>query len=507
MPKPLFLSRPAGLYVRFLVPFDLRPMVGSHFIIRRIPMPSGDHARLLASRMGVALSKAFEHLRHGDVVDIKNTLDLIIGQVRLPNGTLLTDVRVDTPDDERQLKNLMEMSGFKASPKPQAPKDLFSKQMAIHLADLERAGLDAKTIMESRHALALFLGIIGNKSVGNISGNDCRLFLDQVSYWPLHATKRPEYAGLSVAEILKKSKASNEPRPAQATLNKHRQRLSAFMTWLMDNKRIISNPLSGVKRPKKSDTEEDTGRPFSQAELDVIFEPFAFGEWSKDYPHRFWLPLLGLFSGARVNELSQLYVADIETIAGISGYHINKRFHGQKLKSAASRRFVPLAKPILDAGFLEYVTDVQKAGHERLFPHLPNNAGLGFGKQMTRQFCAYIQSRGVVEDGMGMHAFRHTLATRLDRAGVSVSTIAKITGHKAGGGVLPKYYIDPPTLSERVTAIEKFESGVTLPIYIKGKFNEALEEAHDLPEKWSAEKKKRLKSAKQWKGAKQSLRS
>lgn len=201
--------------------------------------------------------------------------------------------------------------------------------------------------------------------------------------------------------------------------------------------------------------------------------------------------MLGLHSGARVNELSQLYVDDIETVAGVPGYHINKRFTGQKIKTNASRRFVPLAQPLLNAGFLTYVEDIQKAGHQRLFPHLPNNDGNGFGKQMSKQFAAYIKKRGVTEEGLGMHAFRHTLATRLDRAGVSESTIARITGHQASGGILPKFYIDAPTLPERVTALAKFQSGVALPTYEKGQFNVVLKEAHELPAKWAAEKSKR----------------
>jgi hypothetical protein len=45
MPKPLFLHRPAGLYVRFRVPADLLGVVGSRFLVRPLKMVKGDHAR------------------------------------------------------------------------------------------------------------------------------------------------------------------------------------------------------------------------------------------------------------------------------------------------------------------------------------------------------------------------------------------------------------------------------------------------------------------------------
>lgn len=509
MPKPLFLTRPSGLYVRFLVPQDLRDLVGSRFVVRPLRLPVGDEARLTAAWMGVALSDAFRRLRQGEAVDIKKALEaaqkgrqMLLGAVELPNGVVLRNVQVDTPNDERQLQELMRLaaaqSATAASPARRNAKaeERLSPLMETHLADLARAGRDGKTVLESRHTLNLFVGVVGNLPASELSGDHCRAFFDAVTHWPRHASIRPEFAGLSIKEVLAKAKTLNEPALSQPTLNKHRQRLSVFLNWLLRNKHITHNPLVGVVSVKKRDAEEETGRPFSQEELNAIFEPVAFTRWASPLPHRWWVPMLGLYSGARVNELSQLYVEDVETVAGVAGYHVNRRFAGQKIKNAASRRFVPLAQPLLDAGFLDYVREVREAGHVRLFPHLPNNDGNGFGKQMSKQFAAYIKSRGVKDEGMGMHAFRHTLATRLDRVGVSESSIARITGHQPSGGVLPKFYIDPPTLPERVLVLAKFEPRVSLPSYVRGQFKDALQAALALPAKWEAEKARRERRAK-----------
>ena len=460
----------------------------------------------------MALSIAFEQLRRGDVVDIKKVLDqiqcgnareILLRKVELPNGVVLSDVQVDTEEDRRQLQEIMRYAAEQAGREPPKaakpkvkPEERLSALMETHLADLTRAGRDAKTVLESRHTLSLFTGVVGDIAAHEIYGSHCRAFFDAVKHWPRHASLRPEFAGLSVKQVLAKAKSLNEPALSQPTLNKHRQRLSVFLNWLLNNKHITSNPLAGLVSVKKRDAEEETGRPFTQAELDAIFEPAAFKAWAEKLPHRWWVPMLALYSGARVNELSQLYVDDIETISDVPGFHINRRFDGQKIKNAASRRFVPIAQPLLDAGFLSYVAEVKKVGHQRLFPHLPNNDGNGFGKQMSKQFAAYIKKRGIKDDGMGMHAFRHTLATRLDRAGVSENAIARITGHTPSGGILPKFYIDPPTLAERVAVLAKFEPGVSLPKYTKAKFEEALKEARELPAKWAAEKSWRERRAK-----------
>ena len=65
MPKPLFLVRSSGLYVRFLVPSDLRAAVGSRFLVRSLYGLRNDAARLAAAQVAVALSNAFKAFRGG----------------------------------------------------------------------------------------------------------------------------------------------------------------------------------------------------------------------------------------------------------------------------------------------------------------------------------------------------------------------------------------------------------------------------------------------------------
>ncbi|MGF6709502.1 hypothetical protein QFZ41_000466 [Luteibacter sp. W1I16] len=63
MPKPYFIPRPSGLYVRFLVPGHARSTWGSRFILRSLGARRGDEARLAAARLGYALNQFFSGLR------------------------------------------------------------------------------------------------------------------------------------------------------------------------------------------------------------------------------------------------------------------------------------------------------------------------------------------------------------------------------------------------------------------------------------------------------------
>jgi integrase len=492
MPSPLFLARPSGLYVRFFVPADLRPVVGSRFLVRPLHAPAGDAARLVAACMAVAVSKTFEALRKGSTVDLKKALeaaaaagrrDLTLGEVKLPNGATFSNVRIDTEQDRRMFAQAIEDIGkidiptLSAAPAPSAPvREVPWLSLAIdaHTSDLAQAGRNSKTVMESRHTLKIFLGVVGDLPVSDLTEKHIRAFNEAIRVWPSNATKRDPYRGKSVSQVLALAKANREPVPAAATLNKHRQRLAVFLNSLERAKHIGVSPLRGLPRPAGAGGPLETGRPFTLEELRATLEPSSFDPWAAKYPHRFWGPLLGLFSGARVNEIAQLYTDDITEEEGVWGLHIAARFPNQKLKNPASLRFVPLARPILDAGFLAFVEEVKAAGHPRLFPHLPATGDLGYGRQLSKQFRAYLLALGIDEAGMGFHAFRHTFINTLTRAGLSELEISRLTGHTVNGSVMAKHYIDPPTLPERVAALAKFAPPVVLPTYTPGQFARAL---------------------------------
>lgn len=516
MPKPLFLTRPSGLYVRFLVPADLRAQIGSRFIVRALGGRRGDQARLVAAAQAVALSQAFDAMRQGaGMVDVKKLLEgaqraadsggthdwtasgVKVGRVNL--GQVHVTGRQDTLDFIKTVQALLD-SPTNAVPEPPAgaprtdepaSQPLLSEEIANHIADLTRRRLSPDTITESKHTLRLLLAIVGDGPVAQIKAPQIRAFWEGVRWWPANATVKPAYRGLSVLEIIARGRADKVPSPSDHTLNKHRQRLGVFFTGLVDTDVISRSPLKGLGPEIDTSTELDTGRPFTPHELKTIFDPANFVPWAQDLPHRWWGPILGLYTGARVNEVAQLYLDDVRQVQGVWGLFVWKNDRNQKIKTQSSIRFIPLAKPVLEAGFLQFLDDMRATGHPRLFPHLPAGTrkdgtpnGLGYGRQLSRQFSAYLKGFGV-EKGVGFHAFRHTLSTELTEAGVDVATIAKITGHaqKQKVPVLETHYIhiaDAKTLPDRVAALAMFNPRVEMSRYRKGQFESSLSDVQSL---------------------------
>ncbi len=535
MPKPLLLARPSGLYARFLVPKDLRTAIGSRFLVRPLHAVKGDRARLVAASMGMALCEAFNAMRQGAEVDLKKALeaaqaegrrDLILKDVQLRNGTRVAEAQLETFQDVDMLERLMRLAetdplaaavaGYvptAPTPVPAPVGPLLSECIAKHLERLEGAKLDRRTIMDSQHTLRLLLGVIGDLPAAALAEDHVQAFLGAVEHWPRHATKKPAYRDLSVLEVIERAKASGEPPPKNGTLTKHWDRLAVFVGYLQTMAVLRHNPMAGLTPPdeRHSEMEPDTGRPFTPKELQAVFGP-AFLPWASKYPHRFWGPLLGLYSGARVTEVAQLRVADVMHVDGVPGFLVTTKAKGNKVKNPNSLRFVPLAQPVLDAGFLAYVEEVRAAGLERLFPDLPNSTGLGLGRQLSRQFSTYIKRQGIEEEGMGFHAFRHYFITHLDRAlaatGMEMGdrdvAIGRITGHaKPPQSVLRKVYVDreglavpaavqPETLPKRVETLAMFTAPVVLPAHAPGQFADNLKRAAVMAKREARAKKDKV---------------
>ncbi|MEB1723167.1 integrase, partial [Xanthomonas campestris pv. campestris] len=338
---------------------------------------------MVAAMMGMALCSAFDAMRKGIAVDVDELLkkirdgeiyELTLHDVKLPNGTRIAQAQLDTPADAALFSDLMARAGadgFSSIVAPKMPKRpkinwdadepstgksagglMLSKAMVDHLRDLAGARLHQKTVLESRHTLRLFAGIIGQDvPVASLTQDHVRAFFEGVRYWPSNATKRPAYRDLSVPEVIKLAKKNQEPEPAAWTMAKHRQRLSVFLVSLVEGKHLSVNPLAGIRAISTPDS-EDTGSPFTDAELKAIFDPVEFPKWASKYPHRWFGPILGLYSGARVNEIAQLRLEDIDTIDGVPGFFVRKIGKKQSIKNKHSRRFIPLAQPVIEAGFL-----------------------------------------------------------------------------------------------------------------------------------------------------------
>ena len=110
------------------------------------------------------------------------------------------------------------------------------------------------------------------------------------------------------------------------------------------------------------DEDESSRAPFELRELQAIFTAAVFtkGERPKGGQGEaaFWLPLLALFGGERLSELTGLRVSDVAhngLIGAVSIYINEDRKAGRRLKTKQSERYIPVHPKLIELGFLDFV--------------------------------------------------------------------------------------------------------------------------------------------------------
>lgn len=502
--------------MRFRVPTDLRKILGSRFVVRRLYTSDQDQARLAGARMGAALSEAFARIRRGTVaeIDIKDlvnrarrgeTRDLTLRDVMLSDGTRLGTVEIATDADlalfgaVRSGGSPNQLSDPTAQPVPASPapsasmmfSDAFDTYRERRLLANQSGDVDLQATQR------LFEEINGDKPLDQINDDDILGFERATANWPVNARKFKRYAGMSSSEIVRESlrrQAERDPDLkliSDNTRRKHRDGLAAFFNWAVSKKKMAASPMDGDARQQTHRiVRRQVRRPFRAEELRKIFDPATFLPWTQDRPHYFWAPWIGLYSGARLNEIAQLYLDDIQTPHGIPGLSIGAFRRDQKVKGSNSARFVPFAKPLLDAGLLTYIEEVRASGHHRLFPHL--KFGDDYGDYLGDRFIKYLKDIGLKSNdnpdapGMGFHWFRHTTGDAVvNLSSSNLHHAAGITGH-ARSTILPgelSTYVQPAELRSKLRSLNRMK--LPLPtLYIPGSFKAALTAAHQLHAKW-----------------------
>jgi len=150
---------------------------------------------------------------------------------------------------------------------------------------------------------------------------------------------------------------------------------------------------------------------------------------------RFWVPLLGLWHGLRLNEACQLYTEDVRTMDGvlcllIREYLDTNAKSEKNLKTQASERTVPVHPQLLKMGFAAFVEQRRKNGKSpRLFPELGKAETGYFSDNFSKWFGRFLaHAIGYQPRGATFHSFRHMFRDALRNADVSIEKAEALGG-------------------------------------------------------------------------------
>ncbi|WP_427026127.1 tyrosine-type recombinase/integrase [Aureimonas ureilytica] len=252
--------------------------------------------------------------------------------------------------------------------------------------------------------------------------------------------------------------------------------LKTFFSWLVNEKRAIEwNPGRGVvsTRTDPQARPDEARLPFRPDDLSRFFRHVVATrpQTSPDY----WLPLLALYTGARLNELCQLdpgriierdgvWLLDLLTVLDRDEMERLPEAARLKLKSAAARREVPLHDDLVHAGFLDFVKSRRKRAG-RLFPTLKPDKHGYYSKDVSRRLNLDVERAGAKRDRVSFYSLRHNFRDALTEAEVPERTGDRVMGHIVKGA--QGHYGDPKLKAVEVAAIRRIAfPGVDISPYL-----------------------------------------
>jgi integrase len=300
-----------------------------------------------------------------------------------------------------------------------------SEVFTAYVSEYTRGGSwTRKTKDENAAIFALLVEVVGDLPIRSVDHANMRAFKDTLARLPPNMRKVPRYRGKSIAEILEMDQVAPM---SVSNVNKHITRVASFFKWAVKNGYMDKNPAEGMtlKKSKRADQERQA---FTDDDLGRLFDSADYRD-GHEKPYQHWLPYLGLFTGARIEELCQLDLDDVREVDGILCLDINARGTDKRLKSKASERIVPVHPALLELGFAEYIAQLRAEGHSRVFPELKRRRD-GYGHTASKWFARYRVRCGIGGRGKVFHSFRHTVADRLKQADVPGEKIAELVGHE-----------------------------------------------------------------------------
>lgn len=346
----------------------------------------------------------------------------------------------DTPSDP----------ALAAAAAPEQPQETIGAVAAEFMQ--ARPDMSAEYDIAHNAAMRWFLDFVGRDTpVKSIGKREVRAWVAALRKFPSRGSLLKENEGATFQEIVARNEVQQRPVIAPRTVNKNLSIIAGFMDWMVNNDYIESNPTEGQRLPKgKPKNPRDT---FTVAQLQTLFNsPLYTGCLSAARKpdmakpgnvrvggYAYWVPLLGVWTGARSSELLNLRVGDIQQIDGVWCF----RIHGTK--TDAAERIVPVHPELEKLGFMAFVAKMKADGHEQLFPDAKGDSLDRLGSRYSKEFSDYIERVGIKSDtSLVFHSLRHTFVDELRRRGYADTVIAVFVGHEGGSvtsgyGKLPQF--------------------------------------------------------------------
>ena len=393
---PHLITRGETYYFRIAIPKDLRQDFPHREIKRSL------RTRDIRAAKGLALAYEFEVQNLFAILRVKRlTVPAPDMTQRTTTGPSLTQATTSMNKWARQEET------------PASPS--FSEAINQYVKERKQRW-SARTELEFTSTLKLLLSILGDKKLSHMTRPDCVSCRDH-----LLEGKGRRGAG------------KQKPRSSK-TVNLHITLLSSVFKWAVDQGYMIRNPAERLTTPLNTRATEQR-KAYSSSQLQTVLSKLPDPQGI--HPERYWMPVIALYTGLRLEEIAQLRLSDLISLDGALCFNID----GTHLKTASSKRIVPVHPQLLKLGLKVHIEQTKTTECDAyLFPRLPADRFGRRGRFIGEWYGKFLRKKCEITDSkVTFHSFRHSFATALKHAGAEGPMIAELLGHTLQGQTFGRY--------------------------------------------------------------------
>ena len=235
--------------------------------------------------------------------------------------------------------------------------------------------------------------------------------------------------------------------------------LKGLFDYALAEEWIPFNPTAKLKLPARN--KKKSRVPYDIDDLRIIFSsPIYSTERFRPKGGRgeaaAWIPLIALFTGARLEEIAQLCPADVykDSFDDVWVLRITNLGERQNLKTASSNRLIPIHDALIEAGLLRFVDAQRKKNHARVFHELTRDKHGAASASWSKWYGRYVRELGITDPRKVFHSYRHLFKHIMRRAGVADEYSKALMGH-SNNDVAADYGADDFPLPPLVEALKK----------------------------------------------------
>lgn len=387
-----------------------------------------------------------------DVLGLKKVKDIDDRLVKIRHGGNTLEVEIDTHGAKTIEEELaiadeyLKKNQHTLMPSVQAEKPVITgprlSEMYVEYKDRNKDYWDEKTKMVYDGRMDTIINLMGDPVARSITKEDASNLVKQLSMFPVNAYKPKECKNLTAREIIKLQQKATVKRQVLTpqTVNDYLENVAGLMDFIILEGKADINPFRGRKLPEppRSKTKR---RAFTKEELLKIFSTPNYLHGLYEKPWQYWVPILGLYTGARLNELCGMAVSDISVIDGIPCMAIQNRDDDDdeefdfSTKTEKSQRQLPLHIRLVELGFMDFVESRKRENKTLLFDLTPKMGS--YIRKPSDWFSKLKKSVGITDRKAVFHSFRHSLQVQLQlTTKVSAELRSAFMGHSTAKGAI-----------------------------------------------------------------------